>query len=95
MYSPLTLGVCHSGYAGGMLNDPDLTLNYKAARTRKARMFVALSVPMCGVPPSINAMSNPRVAALHGSDVMGLLASGLCFGFGLALLVSRLIFRGE
>lgn len=38
-------------------------------------------------------MSNPRVATLHGSDVIGLLASGSCFGFGLALLITSLIFR--
>jgi hypothetical protein len=56
-------------------------------------MFVGLFVLLGGVPPSINAMSNPRIATLHGSDVMGLLALGLCFGFGLALLVSSLIFR--
>jgi hypothetical protein len=78
-----------------MPNDPDLTLNHKAARTRKARMFGGLCVLMSAVPPSINAMSNPRTATLHGSDVMGLLASGSCFGFGLALLVSGFIFRGE
>jgi hypothetical protein len=47
---------------------------------------------LCGVPPSLNAMGNPGVATLHGSAVMGLLGSGLCFGFGLALLISRLIF---
>ena len=78
-----------------MLNHSELTLGQKSARTRKARMFVGLFVFLSGVPPFINGMSNPRVAVLHGSDVMGLLASGLCFGFGLALLIIRLVFRGE
>jgi hypothetical protein len=80
-----------------MPNDSELTLDQKAARTRKARIcgFVGLFVLLSGVPPFINAMGNPRVATLHGPDVMGLFASGLCFGFGLALLISRLIFRGE
>ena len=78
-----------------MPNDAELTLGQKAARRRKARIVVGLFVLLSGVPPLINAMSNPRVATLHGSDVMGLLASGLCLGFGLALLISRLIFRGE
>jgi hypothetical protein len=76
-----------------MPNDSELTLDPKAGR--KARIFVGLFVLLSGVPPFINAMGNPRVATLHGSDVMGLFASGLCFGFGLALLISRLIFRGE
>ena len=59
---------------------------------RQARIFVGLFVLLSGVPPFINGLSNPRVATLHGSDVMGLLASGWCFGFGSALLISRLIF---
>jgi hypothetical protein len=50
---------------------------------------------MSGMPPLINAMGKPRVATLHGSDVMGLFASGLCFGFGSALLISKLIFPDE
>ena len=78
-----------------MPNDSESTLGQKVARMRKARIFVALFVLLSGVPPFINGMGNPRVATLHGSDIMGLLASGLCFGFGLALLISRLIFRGE
>jgi hypothetical protein len=78
-----------------MPNDPELMLVRKIARRRKAIMFVGLIVLLGAVPPSINAMSNPRIANLHGSDVMGLLASGLCFGFGLALLISSLIFRGR
>ena len=50
---------------------------------------------LSGMPPLINAMGNPRIAALHGSDVIGLIASGWCFGFGLALLISKVIFRGK
>ncbi|MGI8988390.1 MAG: hypothetical protein ACR2I2_02260 [Bryobacteraceae bacterium] len=78
-----------------MPNDAELTLGQKAARRRKARIVVGLFVLLSGVPPLINAMGNPRVATLHRSDVMELLASGLCLGFGLALLIGRLIFRGE
>ena len=58
-------------------------------------MVVGLFVLLSGVPPLINATDNPRVATLRGPDVMRLLASGLCFGFGLALLIGRFIFRGE
>jgi hypothetical protein len=81
-----------------MPNDAELTLGQKAARRRRARSvvgFVGLFALLSGVPPLINAMDNPRLATLHGPDVMGLFASGLCFGVGLALLISRLIFRGE
>ena len=78
-----------------MPNNAELTPGQKAARRRKARMVVGWFVLLSGVPPLINALGNPRLATLHGSDVMGLFASGLCLGFGLALLISRLIFRGE
>jgi hypothetical protein len=67
----------------------------KPAGRRKARIFVGLFVLLSGVPPLINAMENPRVAILHGPDVIGLFASGLCFGFGLALLIGRIFFRGS
>ena len=78
-----------------MPNDAELALVQKAARRRKARIFVGLFVFVSGGAPLINAMGNPRVATLHGSDVVGLFASGLCFGFGLALLIGRLIFGGD
>ncbi len=78
-----------------MPNDSQLTLGQKAARRRKARIFVGLFVLLSGLPPFINSMGNPRIATLHGTDVIGLLASGSCFGFGLALLIGRVFFRGE
>jgi hypothetical protein len=80
-----------------MANDAEVTLGQKAARKRKANIVgvVGLFMLLAGVPPLINAMGNPRVSTLYGSDVMGLLASGFWLGFGLALLISRLIFRGE
>jgi hypothetical protein len=76
-----------------MTNGSGPTLDQNAAG--KARILVGLFVLLSAVPPFINAVGNPRIATLHGSDVMGLFASGLCFGFGLALLISRLIFRGK
>jgi hypothetical protein len=62
---------------------------------RKRRIFVGLFVLMCGTGPFFSMLGNPRVAALHGSDIGGLIALGLCVGFGLALLLSKLMFRGE
>jgi hypothetical protein len=34
-----------------------------------------------------NGLSNPRLATLHGSDVLQLIATGMCFGVALATLV--------
>ena len=38
--------------------------------------------PDVRVAPLLNSLSNPRLAGLHGSDFMQLIASDLCFGFG-------------
>jgi len=50
---------------------------------------------MFGTFALFGMLGNPRVGTLHGSDMVGLIGSGLCFGFGLALLLRRLTFRGE
>lgn len=78
-----------------MPNHAELRLGQKGARSRKAIIFVGLFVFVSAVPPLINAMGNPRLATLRGSDVAGLVALGFCLGFGLALLIIGLIFRGE
>jgi hypothetical protein len=58
-------------------------------------MLIGLFVLLGAVPPAINAMSNPRIATLHGADIVGLVASAWCFGFGVALLITGFVFRGE
>jgi hypothetical protein len=64
-------------------------------RQRRLRIIAGLFMMMLGVPPFLNALGNPRVQALHGADVLGLVVSGLVFGFGLGLLLSKPIFRGR
>lgn len=63
-------------------------------RRRSNRIIVGLLMLTLGVPPLLNALGNPRVQSLHAVDVLGLVASGLCFGFGLGLLLGKLMFRG-
>jgi hypothetical protein len=40
-------------------------------------------------------LNKPRVAALHGSDVMGLVASGISFGVAIVGLLGRLRLGNE
>ena len=77
-----------------MTNGAEPTLNRKA-RGKGPTIFIGLLVLVSGFPPFVNAMGNPRVATLHGSDVLGLFASGLCVGFGSALLITTLAFRDK
>ncbi len=62
---------------------------------RRVRITVSFFMFMFGLFPLLNAIDNPRVQTLHGTDFVGLIASGLCFGFGLGLLLGKLMFRGD
>lgn len=64
-------------------------------RPRRIRVVVGLFMLMLGVPPLLNALGNSRVQALHAADLLGLIAPGLVVGFGLGLLLSKIMFRGR
>jgi len=48
------------------------------------------SAGLLGAMVLLNNLGKPRVEALHGSDVWGLVASGVCFGIGFVGLMGRL-----
>ena len=58
-------------------------------------LIVALFMMMLGMAPLLNALSNPRLAAIHGPDIGQLLAVGLCFGFAVGLLIGARWFGGK
>jgi hypothetical protein len=78
--------------SSGQPEDADNTK--REQRHRRIRIIVGLFMLLLGAPPLWNALGNPRIQALHGADVLGLIASGLVIGFGLGLLLSKLLFRG-
>lgn len=47
-------------------------------------------VAVWGLVALFSSLSKPRVAALHGSDILGLIAVGLCFGVGFVGLIGKL-----
>jgi hypothetical protein len=58
------------------------------------RKFIPFFVPLLfGLMSLSNVISNPRVATLHGSDVLQLIATGMCFGAAIAMAV--VFFRGQ
>jgi hypothetical protein len=61
----------------------------------KQRVFVSLFLFLFGAMPLLNSLSNPRIQALHGSDIVRLIASGICFGVGFGVLMAGRKFRGE
>jgi hypothetical protein len=62
---------------------------------RRKRIIASVFLLMFGTLAFFRMIGNPRVEILHGADVLGLIASGLCLGFGLALLFRGFMFGGE
>jgi len=79
--------------SSGQPKDADNTK--REQRKWPRRITVGVFMLMFSVPPLLNALGNARLQALHVPDVLQLIASGLCIGFGLGLMLSKLMFRGE
>jgi hypothetical protein len=62
---------------------------------RKQSRITGVFVILFGVMPLLNSLSNPRLAAAHGSDLLKLIAVGMCFGIGTFLLAGLFRFPGE
>ena len=56
---------------------------------KKSSRFTGLVQALLGAMVLLNKLGKPRVA-LHGSDVWGLVASGICLGIGFVGLMGRL-----
>jgi hypothetical protein len=61
----------------------------------KSSRLTGLVLALLGLMVLLNNLGKPRVEALHGSDVVGLVASGVCFGVAFVGLIGRLKVRGE
>jgi hypothetical protein len=61
----------------------------------KRRVSLFLLMLMLGLFPLLNALGNPRLSGVHGSDFVQLISSGLCFGVGFGVLIGRRKFLGE
>jgi len=58
---------------------------------KRANAAVFFAVGMIGL---MLVFRNPRFEAFHTVDVLQLIASGMCFGVGLTMLLARLRARG-
>jgi hypothetical protein len=57
-------------------------------RARKKRtVFAPLLILVFAIPPVVNSLGNPRLAGLHGPDILRLIAIGLCVGAALGLFL--------
>ena len=62
---------------------------------QKSSRFTGLVLMLLGVMKLLNDLGKPRVEALHGVDVLGLVASGMLLGVGFFGLMGRLNFASS
>jgi uncharacterized membrane protein len=66
-----------------------------AMNKRRPNWITGVFVILFGVLLLLKSLSNPRLAAAHGSDLLKLIAVGMCFGIGGFLLAGMFRFPGE
>jgi hypothetical protein len=57
--------------------------------------LVGVILAAVGLLVLLNNLGKPRIEALHGSDVMGLVASGMLFGVAMVALIGSFKSRSE
>ena len=62
---------------------------------KKTSRLTGLVLTLTGAMVLLNNLDKPRVEALHGSDVLGLVAAGMLFGIGFVGLMGRLDFTSS
>jgi hypothetical protein len=62
---------------------------------RKSSRLTGLFVAFLGLIALLASLSKPRIETLHGSDILGLIGAGMCFGVGVVGLLGRLKIRDE
>ena len=62
---------------------------------KKISRFMGLFLAVMGVMVLLSDLSKPRIAALHGSDIVSLTAVGMLLGVGFLGLIGRLRIPGE
>jgi hypothetical protein len=50
--------------------------------------FAPLLVLAMAFPPFMNSLDNPRVAGLHGADILRLIAVGFCIGTAFGMFMA-------
>jgi hypothetical protein len=64
---------------------------------KKRNILTGLGLAFFGTMVLLNNLDKPRIAAagLHGSDILGLVASGMCFGVALMVMTASIWAKKE
>ena len=55
---------------------------------KRSGRFTGLFIALWGTLALLNSLSKPRIAALHATDILGLIGAGMCFGVALVGLIA-------
>jgi len=55
--------------------------------------FAPLLVLAMAFPPFLNSLDNPRVAGLHGADILRLIVVGFCIGTAFGMFMAMFVGR--
>jgi len=61
----------------------------------RRRLGVFIFLMMFGIFSLLSGLNSPRLSGAHGSDILKLVASGICFGMGFGLLLGARKFPDE
>ena len=64
-------------------------------RNHKSNRIMGVILLFFGSMSLLRMLDNPRLAALHGSDIVALTGCGACFGVALVALFGRIRLRSE
>ena len=62
---------------------------------KKWTKFTPLVILAMAVPPFLNSLDNPRVAELHGGDILRLIAVGFCIGTAFGMFMATHVGKRE
>jgi hypothetical protein len=62
---------------------------------RKRRMFLFVFLILFGIFAILSVLSRPRLSAVHGADIVQLIAAGFCVGMGVGVLLGGKKFPSE
>ena len=64
-------------------------------RNRKSSHIMGVLLLLFGSLSLLRILDNPRLAALHGSDIVALTGCGACFAVALLALLGRIKLRSD
>jgi hypothetical protein len=64
-------------------------------RNRKSNRIMGVVLFVFGSMSLLRILGNPRIAALHGSDIVALTGCGACLGIALLALLGRINLRSD